>query len=608
LTRRGVAHEASVVLSLRAFAAVLSLLAVTSVATAQPAPRPARPAVARDAGPRDEAEAGAPARGADAAVPGGGAQAEIIAAAPVVVTADEPTDGGLATTPDASDLPPGVGGPDDQLDAGVMPPRDAGTASDAGDGGAAGGRDAPPDATVRLHRTAVFTVLVPRGALSAEQRANAATTALKRALEEGGTPEVRVDQQGEVAVVYVGPRPVIELGPDDAQAAGEVSVQVLAAKVAGQIGSAIRTEQSRSQTLMTILSLAFVIFSALIALFLIRKAGELVDRGRAWIAKNPDRLPAMRVRSIEVVRPASFRAGLSIGLSAAKALLQLGLAYGWLLFALSLFESTRGYAERLTGFVFGPLYALLGRIAGSLPLLVVGAIAAIALIVLVRFVGLFFDSVQRGEAKLEWIPPDLAAPTSLLVRAAVILVFFVIAAPLVTGDDDGALTRVGTIALVALGLASTPLLSSMAVGAVVVYGRRLKVGDFADVGGRSGRVQAITLFEVLLLDEHGKELRVPHLLGLVHPTRVLGPLPLVTVDITLSPQTAGQREVRAILLAAASSVGSDPRVDLLTFDVDGATYRVGTHADASDAKSQLCGALAAAIAAASIPLGRPASK
>lgn len=447
-------------------------------------------------------------------------------------------------------------------------------------------------------------VRVPRAGQSAEQRASAASAMLRRAIDDGGPSEVRVEQQGEVAVILIGARPIIELGPEDAAAAGDASAQVHAARIAGQLREGLRKEQSRSATLMTVLSVALVLLSALLGLFLIRRAGLLADKTRAWIIAHPDRVPAIRLRSIEVIRPASLRAAIHIGVGAAKALAQIGIAYGWVLIALSLFEPTRQYAEQLTGFVFGPLYALVIRLVSSIPLLVVAVIASIALIVLVRFVGLFFDSVARGETTVEWLPADLAAPTSLLVRAATILIFFVIAAPLVTGDDGGMLARVGTVAVVALGLAITPLLACVAVGVTVVYGRRLRVGDFADFGGRSGQVRAVSLLEVRLEDDRGNEVRVPHLLGLVHPTRVLGPEPLVTVTLSLAASTAAQDDVRELLLEAAGAVGARPQVTIRSFDADGARYDVSAYSSAPNARSRLYAVIAEALAAAEVPLGR----
>ena len=47
--------------------------------------------------------------------------------------------------------------------------------------------------------------------------------------------------------------------------------------------------------------------------------------------------------------------------------------YAWLLFALSLFEATHGYSEKLTGFILSPISALATRIGGALPVAIIVA-------------------------------------------------------------------------------------------------------------------------------------------------------------------------------------------------------------------------------------------
>jgi small-conductance mechanosensitive channel len=552
-------------------------------------PPPPKPPPAKPAATATAAASAAPSAAPDAAAPSASASAPPPEPDPSQVF-------GPPRPPAPEPLPPEETSPDAAEPAPPAPGSSAAPAPTPPPAGSA--------APVRLHDITVFGIQVPRAGQSAEQRAAAATAVLRKAMDEGASTEVRVEERGDAAVVFLGTKPVIELGTEDAAAAGSPSLKVHAAAVANQLREAIRAEQSKSATLMTILSLALVIFSGMVAIFLVRRAGDMTDRARGWIADNPERIPAIRLRSIEVIRPASLRAALTIGLSASKALVQIGVAYGWLLLTLSLFDATRGYAERLTGFVFGPLYGMVARIVGSLPLLVVAAIATVALVVLVRFVGLFFDSVARGETVLEWLPADLAAPTSLLARAAVVLLFFVLAAPLVSGSDDGALTRAGTVALVALGLAATPLLSCAAVGVTVVYGRRLRIGDWADVGGRSGLVRAITLLEVWLEDEQGGEVRVPHLLGLVHPTRVRGRRPMVAVEIVLAPSTAAQDRVKEVLVAAAAGLGERARAEVAGLDADGARWRVAVQAEGAEARGLLYTAVARAIDAAEVPLGR----
>ncbi|UQA63027.1 mechanosensitive ion channel [Polyangium aurulentum] len=461
----------------------------------------------------------------------------------------------------------------------------------------------PEAVPVRLRKELIFELRVPRHGASASERARAAGVALRAAAESGTDAAVRTERRGDAIVILAGERAVFELGPEDAAAAGEPSVDALGNQVAQRVRETLKKEQTRSAALVTLLSAALVVLSGIIALFFARKIGQLADRMRGFLEEHPERIPAIRLQSIEVIRPESLRAALLIGTAAARVLLRLGIVYGWVLISLSLFEPTRAYAERLSGFVFGPLYSLITRLIGSLPLLVVAAIAAVALIVLVRFIGLFFEGVARGQTTLDWLPADLAAPTSILVRAAVVLGFFVIAAPLVTGDDDGALVRAVTVVVAALGLATTPLLASAAVGVAVVYGRRISVGDFAEIGGRAGRVRAVSLLEVELEGEEGTT-RVPHLYTLVQPTRLLGPEPPVCVDVALGAAAIGQDDVRELLLESAATVGKGARVEVLQIDAEGIHYRVTIRSAALGARGELLSVVAQALAAAEVPLGR----
>ncbi|KYG03486.1 hypothetical protein BE21_51435, partial [Sorangium cellulosum] len=453
-----------------------------------------------------------------------------------------------------------------------------------------------PEARVELLGRTVFAIRVHRGSLSPPERAREAAKVLERAAQEKQIPEVRVDEQAGVAVIYVGASPLIHIGPEDAVAAGTTTVSVHAAAIAATVRDVLAKEHSRSRLATSVFSFSLLVFSGLIALLLLRKVGELVERARAWVAEHPERLPALHVRGIEMLRPAASQGALSVALGAAGILVRLGIAYIWILFALSLFESTRNYSQKLTGFVLAPMSELMGRIARSVPVLVLAILATLAVIVLIRFVGLFFGSVSRGETSLGWLPSELAVATGVLVRFGILVAALLLAAPLITGTEEGALTRVGFVVLASAGLASTPLIASAAVGLSVIYGRRLRVGDVADVGGRSGRVRELTLMEARLEDEDGCVVRVPHLLSLFHPTRVRGRPPLVAVEISVDP-SADLDRVRELLLKTGSSLGSRARAALVAIDEGGAHFRATMACDGDDVRSRWLAAVAQALAA-----------
>jgi len=452
-------------------------------------------------------------------------------------------------------------------------------------------------AVVRVHEREVYVVRVSRAGQAPQERARLAGQALETVLE-GAEAEARVEEQGNTAVVFVGKTPILTLAEEDAVAAGDTTLKVHAASVATRVSDGLRTERKRSAIATTVFSFSLLVFSALIAFLLLRRVGEVGGKVRAWVQKYPERIFALRLGKIEVVSRRAVRGVLSISLVVGHRLAQVAIGYGWVLVALSLFESTRGYTERLTGFVLTPLSALIGRIGSALPLLVVTILAILAVVLVVRFVGLFFANVASGETKLGWLPADLAEPTSVVVRAGLVVVALIVAAPLLTGSDEGALSRAGVATLVAIGLACTPVLACAAVGVPQVFGRKLRPGDYAEMGGRAGRVRKVTLLEVELEDVFGCELRVPHLLALVRPTRILGQAALVTVDVSIDAR-APQTRAHETLLAAARTVSPRARVELVSLDQRAARYRV----TCEEGPGSLAGTIADALAKEGIALG-----
>jgi small-conductance mechanosensitive channel len=451
----------------------------------------------------------------------------------------------------------------------------------------------------------VFTLVVPRGNKTPEVRAREASDALQRAFNADKGAAVSVRRDGDLAVVLIGQSPIVQLTQADCDAAGESTLDVYAGGIAAKVREALDAEGRRAAIAKSVFSVSLLVFFGLIAFYLVRKVGEFEETARVFVDKRADRELSIKVQRIEIIRPATLRSSAVMAISLGKWLGQLGIAYAWLVVALSLFEATRNYTQRLTGFVLGPVSQLMERVASTLPLLVVAGIAALAVFVLVRFVGLFFASVGRGETPLPWLPADLAAPTSVLLRSAIVVAALVFAAPVVTGDPNGALARAGAIVLVALGLASTPLLASGLVGVTVLFGRRLRLGEFAEVGGDVARIVAINLLEIRLVDAHACELRVPHLLCLFRPVRVLGTRPRLSIDVPVS-SSAAQDTVREILQEAGEKCGREPRLELLAFDLDAAHYRLSALCDSLDGTRALAEAALAALGSAGIALGRRA--
>jgi hypothetical protein len=457
-------------------------------------------------------------------------------------------------------------------------------------------------ADVKLHDTLVFRVWVDRKQQSAAARAHAASHALESALDVG-QGAVRTEPHGDARVVYVADTPVIELYPEDAQATGDASLDVYAAKVAARVRAAFDAEKKRSDIAATVFSISLVVFFGLIALYVLRRIGELAKRARELMTEHPERIASVRLNTIEVIGAGPLRALLLAAVILGRWVLQVTVVYVWLVLSFSRFELTRPLTARLTSSLLGPVSSLAQRALTALPLGVLTLALAVAVYVVLRFVELFFAGVSRGHERASWLPRDLVTSTSSLVRVAIVLLALIFAGPAVTGDPDSVLAKLGSMVLLSLALAATPLLCTLAIGVVTIFTRRLRVGRRVELAGHSGRVLSVGLLDVVLRDLEGCDVHVPHLCALLKPARFHGVEHRLHVELSVSAASSPP-SVQQLLLAAAGSFGERASVELVDIDVDGARYAVSVVADTTRSPAELRLALAEVLLREGVAWGR----
>jgi small-conductance mechanosensitive channel len=457
-------------------------------------------------------------------------------------------------------------------------------------------------AEVRLHDSLVFKIALDRKQESAEARARAASRALERALE-GERSDVRVETHGDARAIFVGETPVVELYPEDALGAA-VSLDVYAARLAGQVRDAIVAEKRRSDIAASVFSISLVVFFGFIALYVLRRIGELTQRARELILEHPERIMPVRLNRLEVIGAGPLRALLLAAAILGRWVLQVGVVYIWLVLSLSRFDATRPYTDRLTSALLVPLGSLAQRALSALPLAVLTLAFAVSVYVVLRFVELFFSGLTRSPERPVWVPPDLLLPTSMLLRAGVVLLALIFAGPALTGDPESVLGHLGSSVLLALALAITPLLCSGVLGVVTMFSRRVRVGRQVELGEHVGRVVSVGLLDVWLRDAQGADVRVPHLSALLKPLRVPVSEPRLSVDVCVSADADPANVVR-VLQSAAEPIGERPRVELRDIDADGARYRVSVFVSSERSQSELRMSLAQALLREQIAWGRP---
>jgi hypothetical protein len=376
------------------------------------------------------------------------------------------------------------------------------------------------EAPVTLRDKRVFALHRGEGPLTAPQRARAASRALAEAASEKSAAEARWESRGLRAVVFVGDKEIVALSAEDVSAAHEGSLESLVGRITTQVQRAVASERQRTSLANTVFAFSLVVFFGLITLYLMGKLRAFAGAARDFLVLHPGRVPALKLNRLEVLGPASVRNGLVIVLGVGRVLGLLGLVYAWLVVSLSLFDHTRPWVERLTGVLLDPLAALVSRVALAVPTFVIASFALALLAVLLRVTDLFFASVARGETRVALVPPDLAHPTSILLRAGLVLLTLLFAGPILTGDHDGSLSRGALVLLLGIALAAAPLCCAVLMGLALSFSRSVRLGDRVDYGGQAGVVAEIGLIWLVLEDAEGVSVRVPHLRALWHPTRV----------------------------------------------------------------------------------------
>lgn len=384
-----------------------------------------------------------------------------------------------------------------------------------------GNADAQSKKAVTLHESPVFFLHRGDDTRPLTVRAQRASQALSLAARSEDDAEVRVDYRGDNATILAGTTPIVELRSEDARLAGDASLEMHASSVASSVAKAIESERQRVSLANFVFSISLVVFFGLVTIYLLGRVTDLARHARRYVTLHPDKVPALRLKSLDVVGAASVRNGALVLLSLSRWLSVFGLAYAWLVLSLSLFDSTRPYTEKLTGIVLSPLTALVGRIASSLPLFAIVLAAAGLVAVWVRFTDLFFHSVERGETEVGWLARETAPAAGLVVRIGIVLFALVIVGPIITGDHDGALSRLGMVMVIAFSIAAIPALASIIAGVITVFSRTIGPGDLVEYGGERGHVREMGLVSLSLEGPDGISIRVPHARALWHATRIL---------------------------------------------------------------------------------------
>lgn len=318
-------------------------------------------------------------------------------------------------------------------------------------------------------------------------------------------------------VLEVGGRGVLTLLPADLDTLAGQTTAAAAARSTAALQDVLRAEREERSLahLLTAAGLAVVAtLGFVVCLRLLRGARRWalahMPVGQGTGDSAPARLPSVAIGGFTLLSADQLVALARRLVDLAAWAAGLFAAYLWLAFVLTRFAYSRPWGEALGAY----LRATIGEL-GLTALSGVPGLFSVVLILVVtrwvaRLVGTFFDAVESGSVRQEWVHPETANATKRIAVALLWLFAIVLAYPYVPGSGSDVFKGVSVFAGLVLSLGSSGVMNQAMSGLVLMYSRALKPGDYVRVGEIEGTVTALGMLSTKVRTTKREEVTLPN--------------------------------------------------------------------------------------------------
>jgi small-conductance mechanosensitive channel len=348
--------------------------------------------------------------------------------------------------------------------------------------------------------------------LPAGQRA---TVIASRIREIAANPSIRPDalriEETEVSSrIAADGQLVMNVYDADAKVEG-VPRQVIANLYLEKIRSAVvsyRADRSapalrRAGTEALVTTLVFAVL-VIAVVWLRRKLDSLLD------SRYRQRIDALAAKSQDIVSVKRVWTVLDAALRHARSAAIVVLALVYLQQVFRLFPYTRPAANRVTGYVVGPLETMWASFVSKVPDLIFLAILVIVVRIILGVIRRFFEAVEQERIHLANFDREWATPTYKLLRPMVVAFAIVVGYPYIPGSGSEAFKGVSLFLGIVFSLGSSSFIANMIAGYSMTYRRAFKLGDVVQIGDVRGVVSAVRLQVTHVRTIKNEEVVVPN--------------------------------------------------------------------------------------------------
>jgi len=279
-----------------------------------------------------------------------------------------------------------------------------------------------------------------------------------------------------------------------------------------------------------------------------RFAGRLVEVAEEKLAQTG----LTDVASLRASRVLEFQRGLLRAVTIGAGMV---VVYSTFTFVLRRFPYTRPWGESMRGFLFTTVEDLALGVVNAIPGLFTVALIVLIMRFILRLLGIWFNAVEAGRTRVQWLYPETAQTTRRLVTALMWLFTIVVAYPYLPGSQTDAFKGVSVFLGLMLTFGSSGLVNQIMSGFMVTYSRAVRVGDYVRIGDVEGTVLHLGILSTKLKTFRGEEATIPNSVVVSQTTTDYSRFAEVNETFTPTSVTIGYdtpwRQIHAMLLLAA---------------------------------------------------------
>ena len=279
-----------------------------------------------------------------------------------------------------------------------------------------------------------------------------------------------------------------------------------------------------------------------------RFAGRLVEVAEEKLAQTG----LTDVVSLRASRVLEFQRGLLRAVTVGAGMV---VVYSTFTFVLRRFPYTRPWGESMRGFLFTTVENLALGVVNAIPGLFTVALIVLIMRFILRLLGIWFNAVEAGRTRVQWLYPETAQTTRRLVSVLMWLFTIVVAYPYLPGSQTDAFKGVSVFLGLMLTFGSSGLVNQIMSGFMVTYSRAVRVGDYVRIGDVEGTVLHLGILSTKLKTFRGEEATIPNSVVVSQTTTDYSRFAEVNETFTPTSVTIGYdtpwRQIHAMLLLAA---------------------------------------------------------